>query len=543
MARLDKLAENPLDDGNLRGNPQIEDFAALAGCDAWSIESPDRSMAPEEMLLQVMHQAGVHLPDPPPAAVTDTDVTPRPIPLGTVPLFSAPPEDNDVPLVEAMASNPMRRPDWKWLRALDWVRSGNSIDAAPRSRDDGEEGVRWIRAAADFYRAWSACRSERDQARLAQTMPAIYWARRLYHDDSPTRWAMEAYLLCRETDAQIGFLLGCPPEVVEAFEAVFFDVRSKLQHPDYIINVAIGPQIHQGVGSRDIGALWKLLGYQGGPYVVDSLIGKCRSREKSARKPEQTGDFFREASCDNVLMKTALTALSMPIPCSAKQQMKLLKQLPQVIKVAASPSGEAGPGDLEEAISAMMEHLPFDFQEDGTPVPRQRDDNLSYLEQPESENTSSEEWQVEQAPVEDQPQPTTAQPRNAKSVSEQLTALLLDQRRRPDETYMLYHSRDRIDCERFDNVQAMIGRLRDLEGQKIYTRIALGTQFGLTGPPCRYLITPLGSLRVTELPEIDDLAEEADGYMGEVFPELTIPLAAQSERGAYRGHIDQMDDL
>ena len=58
-----------------------------------------------------------------------------------------------------------------------------------------------------------------------------------------------------------------------------------------------------------------------------------------------------------------------------------------------------------------------------------------------------------------------------------------------------------------------------------------------------YLITPLGSLRVTELPEIDDLAEEADGYMGEVFPELTIPLAAQSERGAYRGHIDQMDDL
>ena len=58
-----------------RGNPQIEEFAALAGCDAWSIESPDRSMAPEEMLLQVMHQAGVHLPDMPPAAVTDTDVT------------------------------------------------------------------------------------------------------------------------------------------------------------------------------------------------------------------------------------------------------------------------------------------------------------------------------------------------------------------------------------------------------------------------------------------------------------------------------------
>lgn len=172
----------------------------------------------------------------------------------------------------------------------------------------------------------------------------IYWAHQLYHDDSPTRWAMEAYLLSRETDAQIGFLLGCPPEVVEAYEALFFDVRSKLQHPDYIINVVIGPQIHQGLGSRDIGALWKLCGYQGGPYVVDELIGKCRSREKSARRPEQTGNFFSETTCDSVLMKTALTALSMPIPSSTKQQLKLLKQLPQVIKVAAYHQVRRDPG-------------------------------------------------------------------------------------------------------------------------------------------------------------------------------------------------------
>ena len=84
-------------------------------------------------------------------------------------------------------------------------------------------------------------------------------------------------------DAQIGFLLGGAPEIVKAYQAIFFAVRSKLQHHDYIVNVVIGPQNIRGMGSCEMGALWKLCVYRGAPYVVDRLIGKCRSREKSAR--------------------------------------------------------------------------------------------------------------------------------------------------------------------------------------------------------------------------------------------------------------------
>jgi hypothetical protein len=48
---------------------------------------------------------------------------------------------------------------------------------------------------------------------------------------APTRWSIEARILAREDDQKIAGSMGIDASVIEAYEAVFFDVRERLDDP------------------------------------------------------------------------------------------------------------------------------------------------------------------------------------------------------------------------------------------------------------------------------------------------------------------------
>jgi hypothetical protein len=90
--------------------------------------------------------------------------------------------------------------------------------------------------------------------------------------DAPPRWALEARLLTREPLETIAAKSGLATEVVEAYEALFFQVRDHLQARDYILLQVIGPRAARGPRSYELDVLWKLLAYHGGPLLLDVML-------------------------------------------------------------------------------------------------------------------------------------------------------------------------------------------------------------------------------------------------------------------------------
>jgi len=169
--------------------------------------------------------------------------------------------------------DPRRDPAWRWTLAG----RENSVGITDRP----------ARAARQYRRAWAACRTDADRRLLETRMPTHSAAHALYRDGR-SRAALEVRVLSGEPAADIARKAGLPPSVVEAFEAVFFDVRSRLGATDFIHHVVIG-------AGTDEAAAWMALAYAGGPVVADALLGPGPAAARPQR-PEDVPAFLEDAA-------------------------------------------------------------------------------------------------------------------------------------------------------------------------------------------------------------------------------------------------------
>jgi hypothetical protein len=151
-----------------------------------------------------------------------------------------------------------RPTDWRWRRARWLVERGRSFS---RRRDDDQTGraVRYLRALGRGHAA----------AAIRQ-FPDVHGARRLHDGGGPTRLLVEARLLARQTSVEVARLTGLAPEVVDAFEAMFFNCRDRLDARDWVLVQAID---HGGGGREEPrAALIRSFAYHGGPPVLDAVL-------------------------------------------------------------------------------------------------------------------------------------------------------------------------------------------------------------------------------------------------------------------------------
>ena len=87
------------------------------------------------------------------------------------------------------------------------------------------------------------------------------------------REVLEARLLAGQDDATITARCALELGVVAAYSALFYDVRPLLPHSDALLFRAIGERIYDPDGGG-APALLRLSAYQGGPVVVDALLGR-----------------------------------------------------------------------------------------------------------------------------------------------------------------------------------------------------------------------------------------------------------------------------
>src|SRR5205823_3925434 len=139
--------------------------------------------------------------------------------------------------------DPQRPPDWRWGRAVERAETrGGSFRPC---RDP------YVVAAQRYREAWGRCRGAAGRQRLTTRFPALDQAFRVYADPGdPYRHAVEARVLAGQPPADIADRTGLPAVVVLAYEAVFFDVRSRLRYPDYVLHRVIGPRL-QAAGASD----------------------------------------------------------------------------------------------------------------------------------------------------------------------------------------------------------------------------------------------------------------------------------------------------
>jgi hypothetical protein len=156
--------------------------------------------------------------------------------------------------------HPMRKPDWGWTRASHIAEAGRRA-----ARDDGPE----VRTAAALLRRERHGRRKRGSASRV-TDARIGAARDLAGSDGLLRALVEARILAGQCDEDVARSCGIDGAVVALFESLFFRVRDRLSARDWVVAQAI--RATPAAGFRDLGRLWRAVGYFGGPDALDVLV-------------------------------------------------------------------------------------------------------------------------------------------------------------------------------------------------------------------------------------------------------------------------------
>jgi hypothetical protein len=174
--------------------------------------------------------------------------------------------DDRLGLLDVLPSSPLRPLDARWRLASELIRQGIR---RPRRRWCDP----WTRRALRFLRH-AARVGGPDHPKVVRKDPALAGALGLRSGpDQLSRLAVEARLLAGQSDEVIARRGALPAEVVTVYEAVFFNVRHRLDAADSILFTAIGPRLYAEDGEPAPDVVVKLLAFLGGPPVADALLG------------------------------------------------------------------------------------------------------------------------------------------------------------------------------------------------------------------------------------------------------------------------------
>jgi hypothetical protein len=175
-----------------------------------------------------------------------------------------------------LAGNPCRPPDWRWHRA------GQLLEPRARRRRQDDE---WVVLARAFRAALAKAHGDIRHPRLARDHPEVLGAY-LLRDALPRRlWEVQARLLADQDFDEIGDRFGVGDEVIEAYEQLYYSVRHRLESPDWIAAMAIGPRLYEGFDPAIMRYSESCSPITAAPW--SSTRGSTRSPGRTARPPTQ----------------------------------------------------------------------------------------------------------------------------------------------------------------------------------------------------------------------------------------------------------------
>lgn len=170
-------------------------------------------------------------------------------------------------LLYCSPSCPYRPTRWRFRRAeLLFV-----LNFPARARRDDV----WLQRAYDYHRdVWRLrARPPGGRARRAVPDPVIEGALDLWATtDLLCRWEVEARILADQPYSEVAARTGISEPVIDAYEALFFNVAASRHATKYLEHAAIGVRESDGFGVAELHQVWKLFGLLGGPRVLDVVM-------------------------------------------------------------------------------------------------------------------------------------------------------------------------------------------------------------------------------------------------------------------------------
>ena len=164
------------------------------------------------------------------------------------------------------ANHPLRPANWRFERARALLANNLSVR---RSRDD-----RHISQMIDYLRARTGAGSDLEKWEvLYDRWGAFHEAYEIYIDeDKRTRNMLEAWLLAHIPLEKVAVRSSKSLAVVRHYEALYFNVHNGLDQGDWIMGRVLPQAVFEGLNQRDYTALWKLVAYAGGEYVLEAFV-------------------------------------------------------------------------------------------------------------------------------------------------------------------------------------------------------------------------------------------------------------------------------
>jgi hypothetical protein len=226
--------------------------------------------------------------------------------------------------ISCRIDNPFRRPEWRWNRAVYLAEGGRP--AGPDIDDD------WV-TRVTTYLAVANGAQQPDPKWQQPNDTVVATAAWCWEKNSETRWRLEAMVLADHPVAMIADQCGQSTDMVDAYEAIFFDVRRCLAARDWVVCQVLGGMLPWNTRREAPGSLWRIAGFFGGVPILDVMIAVTLNRPLSPvlQGPLPVGfadandhEEYTRKSCNSLI--SMLTAETNDDWAQVGQEMKAFAQ-------------------------------------------------------------------------------------------------------------------------------------------------------------------------------------------------------------------------
>lgn len=252
--------------------------------------------------------------------------------------------------------NPNRQPEWRFQRAQELA---SRIPDLPngRRRPKLRYDDRQVARAAKFIWEWERIGDTAEgQERLFAREPGLTYAYLMYrHQDDFSRYMIEARILARQSNQEIAARVGTIPSTIDWYEALWFNVRDRLDSADWIIRHVMQAAAYRGIDQPTMDFTAKLVAYFGGPVAFDLVFYGLNPEDRIERVGEGT-DYFNRAVDNLVRSRTTTEALRMDINrYNVTELLNVFCRLREIEHKAADQGGAKG--QLERNVQEMLSEL------------------------------------------------------------------------------------------------------------------------------------------------------------------------------------------
>ena len=247
--------------------------------------------------------------------------------------------------------NPHRRPDWRWQRASWRIATGSRRG----ERHDDEWTRRAVRCQKGHRRV--AC-----GRRPCRPQPDVQYAFDLCRKPDWLRAELEARILADQPVGEISSTTGVPERVISAFEAMFFDVRTRLAMGGWIVHDCIGMEPGQPLPRQDVKRAWKYFGFLHGAITVDALVTGVERADL-----EMIGLPACWSTASRLPKELQLLLLSQSLPQHGHMALKSLTRFVGMGLCESPPLVESPPASLALDLSIDIDDLSALWPEESEP--------------------------------------------------------------------------------------------------------------------------------------------------------------------------------